>query len=52
MLPVTEASLELTVCPDKRELRETVVSLVRLVLKVLWETQDALGSLDCLEPGV
>lgn len=51
-LPVTEASQELTVCPDKRELRETAVSLVLLVLKVLWETRDALGSLDCPGPGV
>lgn len=51
-LPETEASTELTGCQDKRELRETGVSLVLRVLKVLWETRVGLGSLDCQEPGV
>lgn len=51
-LPETEASTELTGCQDKKELRETGVSLVLWVLKVLWEIQVGLGSLDCPEPGV
>lgn len=51
-LPETEASTEPTGCQDKKELRETGVSLVLQVLKVLWETRAGLGSLDCLEPGV
>lgn len=48
----TEASTERTGCQDKKELRETGVSLVLRVLKVLWETRVALESLDCPEPGV
>lgn len=51
-LLVTEGSLELMDCQDQREPKETVVSLVLMVLKALSETRVALESPDFLERGV